>query len=342
MTDASSNPAAAPGAPAPTVAACVVTYESAVSIVPCLEALLAQRRPADELLVIDNASSDGSADLVAERFPQVRLVRNRENVGLCAALNAALRETSADLFLTLNPDVFLDPAFLAQAVQPFADPGVGAVQGKVLATTLAEGTCPTIRTIDTTGLVLRRSRRNFERGQGEPDRGQYDAPGEVFGADACAGLYRRAMFDDVAVAGEVFDEAFFAYREIVDLHWRACVHGWRTAYEPSAVAYHLRRFSPATRSQVPRRLRRMSLRNRYLLVAKNDTIKAVARDLPWIVAFEAGALAYLVAREPRLLAGYWDALRALPAAWRRRRLFRSGRPVDDAAAGRWLGAGGRF
>ena len=169
--------------------------------------------------------------------------------------------------------------------------------------------------------MVRRSRRNFERGQGEADRGQYDASGEVFGADACAGLYARAMLEDVAVRGEIFDEDFFAYREIVDLSWRARLRGWRTVYEPEAVAFHCRTFSPATRSAVSPRLKRLSLKNRYLMILKNETLRNYLRHLPWIASFDAVLLIYLLFFDPRTLAAFGDLLRILPRALRRRRAF---------------------
>ena len=84
---------------------------------------------------------------------------------------------------------------------------------------------------------MHRSQRHFDRGAGEIDRGQYDTPGAVFGVSGAAGCYRRAMLDDVAIAGEVFDEDFFAYREDADLAWRAQLLGWDALYVPEATAH---------------------------------------------------------------------------------------------------------
>ena len=96
---------------------------------------------------------------------------------------------------------------------------------------------------------MHRSQRHFDRGAGEVDRGQYDTPGVVFGVSGAAGCYRRAMLDDVAIAGEVFDEDFFAYREDADLAWRAQLLGWDALYVPGGhgharPARHARAASP--------------------------------------------------------------------------------------------------
>jgi hypothetical protein len=116
----------------------------------------------------------------------------------------------------------------------------------------------------------------------------------------------------------VFDENLESLACDVDLAWRAAVRGWRCVYEPRAVAWHIRTFRPATRRSLPEPARRLVLRNRYLLIAKNDRPRDLLRDLPWILGYELLALGFALARERHLLRGYAEAARLLPAAVRRR------------------------
>jgi GT2 family glycosyltransferase len=104
-----------------------------------------------------------------------------------------------------------------------------------------------------------------------------------------------------------------------DLAWRARGRGWRAVYEPRAVAYHVRTFSPSARQRTPPVLRRIQFRNRYLMMLKNETPATFLRHLPAIALFELMALGYAVLREPFLLRGYLEAARLASEARRRRR-----------------------
>ncbi len=98
-------------------------------------------------------------------------------------------------------------------------------------------------------------------------------------------------------------------------------------YEPEAVAYHVRRYSPTTRSKVAEWERMVQFRNRYLMWAKNETRAGLARDLPHVLAYEVAALGHVLLRERHLLRAYRDAWRALPGARRRRAEVQSRRAV---------------
>jgi GT2 family glycosyltransferase len=154
-----------------------------------------------------------------------------------------------------------------------------------------------------------------------------------FGADGAAALYRRTTLEACAIEGEVLDEAFEKYASDVDLAWRAHLRGWRCAYEPSAIAYHVRTYGPSTRGQVSQRDRQLQFRNRYLMMAKNETPSGLIRHLPWIAAYEVLALGHVLLRERYLLSAYRDAGRHLPAARRRRRLTHLGSRVGEPPFG---------
>src|SRR6202035_4265419 len=130
---------------------------------------------------------------------------------------------------------------------------------------------------------------------------------DAFGADGAAGVYRRRALEDCALDGEVFDENMPGWGCDADLAWRARLMGWRTRYEPAAVVHHIRTYSPTTRERMSGLDRRTQFRNRYLMIAKNDSLTDLARDAFSLLTYELLALGYALLREPELLRGYFEA-----------------------------------
>lgn len=274
----------------------------------------ATNQGASEVVVVDNASSDDTEGVA--RGLGVRYERLDSRRSYAAATNEGLRRTRGDAVLLLNADCFLEPGFLAAALPWLEQDGVGSVAPKLIR---ALGPRPDQRldAIDAAGMVVDRRRKNALVGHGRPSLA-YDRTSEAFGADGAAALYRRETLDDCAVHGQVLDEDMERWASDVDLAWRARLLGWRSVYEPRARAYHVRYYSPSTRAEVPERDRRMQFRNRYLMMLKNDTLAALARDAHRIAAYELVALGYGLTRERHLLGGYADAARLAGRAWRKR------------------------
>jgi len=226
--------------------------------------------------------------------------------------------------LLLNADCFLRPGFLAAALSRLGEDRVGSVAPK-----LVRMSSPGVELgeIDAAGMFVDRRRKNGLVGFGRPARA-FAAPGPCFGADGAAALYRRRTLEDCAVGGEVFDEAMELWASDVDLAWRAQLLGWRCAYEPRAVAGHIRTYSPSTRPGMSERDRRIQFRNRYVMMAKNETARSFVRHAPWILGYEVLALGHVLLRERHLARAYGEAWRALPGARRRRRQLQARRQVD--------------
>ncbi len=294
-----------------------------------LPAAVAQ--PGAEVTVIDNASSDATGDLA--RRHGARHLRLDERASWAAANNAGIDATQGDAVLLLNADCFLEPGFLAAARPRLAEDRTGSVTPKLLRT-LGPRPEQRLEEIDCVGMTLDRRRKNGLAGHGAPAIA-YAAAGAAFGPDGAAALYRREMLDDCRLGGAVLDEAFEKWASDVDLAWRAWTLGWRSVYEPRAVGYHVRSYSPTTRANVPERDRRVQFRNRYLMIAKNDT-GAAARDLHRLALYEVQALGFAVVRERFLLGGYADVVRLAPRARRMRRELRArrqGRPPAQVPFG---------
>lgn len=329
------------------IAITVVTYDSAAFLARCLDAVAAQQHVPREVIVLDNASRDDSAAIARAHGAVTKLIESPSNTGFAGGQNRAIAATSADWVLTLNPDVVLDPAFLAELAARAERPvpgdatrgesatGLGTLCGKLLR--LGPDGAPVVPPrIDSTGIVFTRSFRHLDRGSEEPDDGRYAVEEPVFGATAAAALYRRAMIDDVSVEGEFFDEAFFAYREDADVAWRAQLLGWDCLYVPSALGYHVRRVLPERRADVPAMLNRHSVKNRFLMRVKNADAAVWRRCALHGIARDAAVVGGCLAREWSSLPAFADVVRLLPRARRQRALIQAKRRRDGAAIARWF------
>ena len=281
-----------------------------------------------EVVVIDNASDDSTSQVAAELGVPCRRLDERHS--FCSAMNVALASVGGEAVLFMQPDCFVVPGFVDAARRRLAEAGVGSVAPKLIRT-MGPATGQRLDAMDTAGMVVDRRRKNGLVGHGRPALA-FDQPAEAFGADGALALYRREALEEVAVDGQVFDEDLVTWGSDADLAWRARLLGWRCVYEPRAVAYHIRTYSPSTRGRMPEWDRMMQFRNRYLMMAKNDPIPSLLRDLPRILAWEAIALPYALIRERCLLRGYVEAARLLPRMLRKRSVLQRRRRTHGAPA----------
>lgn len=320
----------------PLVTVTIVTHNSRGFIPTCLESLQLQRYHPLEIILVDNGSGDGSADLAARHAPRVRVIRNSVNIGFAAGQNQAIAAGHGDWFLTLNPDVRLEPDFIKRLVETgTSDQASGVACGKLLRAT-PELEIPAERRIDSTGVYFTPCARHFDRGWNEPDDGRYREPEYVFGACAAAALYRREMIADVSLGDGFFDPDFFAYREDADVAWRAQLLGWRCVYVPEAVGYHVRRVLPNTRRGVPSALKMHSVKNRFLMRVKNMTPDLYRRHWFSVSLRDLMVVGGCLLAEPSSLPGLWRAARHLPSAWAKRRQIMQRRAVSDEYMAAWF------
>ncbi len=312
----------------------LVAYNSAETIEYCLNSVLAQRDIDFKAVVIDNASNDDTVHCVEKTGVPVFV--NDRNLGYSKAHNQALDRTDSDYVLTLNPDVWLDPYFLKNLTRALDDnPQMGSACGCLLRVERL-GLSPFA--IDSTGLFMRRNRRQGLRDEGNPVETRPVQVQPIFGPDGAAAFYRRKMLDDIRVGGEVFDNDFFIQKEDVDVCWRAQLRGWRSIYVPDALAHHIRAFRPGQRYRhtVSNEMRFYAVRNRYLLMLKNEIPSHFWRDLLTIAVYDFGILAYIVLRERKS----WSALVAVVSSARRtlekRHIIQSSRCASRRDIQQWF------
>lgn len=323
------------------VAANIVTWNNRSTLEATLASLAGQTYRDYAITVIDNASTDGTREILRaweERGVTIRY--NTENEGFARAHNSGIRQTDSDLVLLANPDVVFTPTFIEEMVRAVVDdPRAGSAAGKLLQMNgmdLPPADAGDEVLIDSAGLLMLRSRRQHLRGHLEVHTTSCLEPAAIFGPDGAAPLYRRAMLEDVQVEGEYFDETFHTHKEDVDLAWRAQLLGWQSVYTPHAVAYHARTFRPGQRQGISPAVRRRAVRNRWLMIAKNDLPRLFVKNLPAILLYELGMLGYALVREQSSLPAWLDGGRLMPEALRRRRLIQSRRRVDWRYMEQWF------
>ena len=281
-----------------------------------LPSLRAQTYGDAHVVVVDNGSTDGTAEHVRSRYPEVTLVELGSNLGFAVAVNRGIAACEGDHVAVVNNDLELDPRWLERMVAALRDhPDAGSATGKMLFYDRRD-------VIDGAGDFTSWYAISAPRGRGEIDRGQYDAPEPVFSACGGAALYRRTALDAIGT----FDEDFFAYAEDVDWGFRAQLAGWTCRYMPDAVAFHM---GGATSSRVPNWSRYLFFRNTLSMVAKNWPASALVRNAPRLVLFFAkSVVASIRGRWFLALArGTRDALRQLPRTLRKRRAIQRNRAV---------------
>lgn len=318
------------------VSVTLVTYNSQAHIERCLDSVFAQEGVPLDVILVDNASEDDTLPRLQNFADRLRLIRNNENRGFAAAQNQAIRQAQRPWVFCLNPDVVLAPDFLQRllaAAEPLAR--VGMACGKLLR--LASDGSPAPRPVlDSTGIFFTPTLRHLDRGSDQPDRGQYERCEFVFGATAAAALYRRELIEAITVEGEFFDEDFFAYREDADLAWRAQLAGWRCLYVPQAVGHHVRRVLPENRRALPPLLNYHSVKNRFLMRAKN-----IGWPLYWRVFLpmklrDLGIVFYALTRERTSLPAFGFLWRNRRRIWEKRRRVQALRRVSDRELARWF------
>lgn len=284
----------------------VLTYQSARFVDGCFGSLRRMDRAGleVEVLAVDNASPDGTAGLVRERFPEVRVVETGSNLGFAGGNDVGIRlalERGCDFVYLLNPDTEVEPGFLREAVAVAeARPDAGAVQSLLLL-----GAEPGL--VNTAGNEIHFLGFGYCGSYRRPASSIPREPREIAFASGASSLYRAAALREVGL----LDEALFLYHEDLDLGWRLRLAGWRNLLAPRSVVRHHYEFSRSQRKHY------FLERNRYLVLMKNVRLRNLALLAPFLLAAEVGLLllATLSGWLPQKLRADRDAFR--PSSLRR-------------------------
>ncbi|MGE7020673.1 glycosyltransferase family 2 protein [Solibacillus cecembensis] len=292
----------------------IVTYNSAKYIKTCLDSVMSQSYPIDEIIIVDNNSTDNIEGILSE-YQEITYIKNSNNTGFSGGHNQALKQSSSEYVLVLNPDIILDKDYIRNIILTISEKeDVGLATG-ILYRNLAS------RIIDSTGINMKKNRRAVDRGSGEVDSGQYNDQTSVFGVSGAAAIYKREMINSITIDGEFFDESFFAYKEDVDVSWRALIAGWTAYFVHDAVAQHDRGWKDnASRKDISIVTRKRSFINRYYYIMKNDQKSYLLLHSPFILLYDLIVHIYMIIKERELL-GSWKLFKGNYKEMLQKRIF---------------------
>ncbi len=298
----------------PEASVVVLTYNAGRHVRACLDGLRRQTCSDFETIVIDNASSDGSAALVAACYPEVRLLRNERNLGYAAGCNRGLREARGWCLAVLGPDCTPEPEWLEALVRACRQPRAGLVTSMVRHHRTPE-------LINACGNDIHLLGMGFCCGLDDP-WAAHNEPGEVASISGCSFAMPRQVFERVGG----FNETFFMYCEDTDLSLRTWAAGYRVLYVPSSVAYHRYRLDIQ-----PLKFFLLE-RNRYLVLLGNLRRRTLLVILPGLLMGELMMWTYAILRGPSFVASKarsWAWLLTHRAEMKGIRKQRAGRGTGD-------------
>lgn len=248
----------------------IPNYNGIKYVETCLDALKKQTMKDVEILVIDNGSTDGSLELVQEKYPEVALVSMGTNTGFCGAVNEGIRRSQSPYVLLLNNDTQAAPTFVEELYGAIErDEQIFSCSAKMLQ-------YHDRSRIDDAGDYYCALGWAYARGKGAPAE-KYDRADDIFFSCAGAAIYRKSILDQIGS----FDENHFAYLEDADIGYRARIYGYRNRYVPQAVVYHVGSASSGSVYNLFKT--RHSSRNSIYLIYKNMPFLQIILNLPLFI-----------------------------------------------------------
>ncbi|HEX7191082.1 MAG TPA: glycosyltransferase family 2 protein [Thermoanaerobaculia bacterium] len=299
----------------------LVTWNSARFLPRCLDGIAQQSFRDIELIAVDNASADDGVAIVRAKFPGATILQNAANEGFARAVNQGIARASGEFVQLVNPDAFLGPAYVARLVEALEHEELGSATGKLLR---ADGS-----RVDSKGIRMTRTGRHFDIEEGEER--------EVFGVSGAAAMYRMSFIRDVTLSdGQFLDEDFFTYREDADVAWRGRLFGWRAAYVPEAVGWHVRTVTPERRRELPPSINMHSVKNRFMMRIKNEGLYLALRNAPFELTRDLVTIGAVLTVERSSLPAFSWLWRNRKRIFAKRGEIQRRRRVSDRALARWF------
>jgi GT2 family glycosyltransferase len=292
----------------PLISVVIPNYNGARYLGKCLQSLQAQSCKSMEIVVVDNASQDGSVEIVRAMASSAILLNESENLGFAGGVNAGIGASHGDWIAVLNNDTELAEDWLGEClagIQKYPDAAFFACR-------ILDFSSRT--RLYSAGDCFLRCGVGYRRGQEQEDREDFHQECEIFSASGCAALYRRKVLEEMGR----FDESFFAYFEDVDLGFRLQAAGYRGYYLPRSVVYH--HGAATSGGEFSPLAVRLRTRNSLLLLLKNMPALFFLQWLPMIVLAQLWWLARVAAhgRPASYIRGLSGAFLAAPAIIRNR------------------------
>jgi GT2 family glycosyltransferase len=289
----------------------VINWNGKEYLKDCFTSLERQTYSSLELIIVDNASGDGSVEYVREHFPKVKVIVNHENIGFGAAVNRGVAHAQGEYVLFLNNDLYLDERCVEKMVAMIRDETVGAVVPKILYFDERNRINSFGNLVNYLGIACP---KYINEEEGEHQQVEETTCGGIF-------LIKKALFTQVGG----FDPNFFIYHEDHDLSWRIRLGGKALMVNPEAVMYHKYHFGRNPQKYY------YSEKNRLQLLLKNYCLKTLVLILPALVLVELAELCFALTTGWFILKlkSYLEIARLLPRILEKRRAIQRLRKVSD-------------
>ncbi|MEW6376478.1 MAG: glycosyltransferase family 2 protein [Thermodesulfobacteriota bacterium] len=326
--------------PQPLLSVIIPNWNGKHFLAECIDSLKEQTFRDFETILVDNGSTDGSAEFAEKRYGDfIRIIRNEKNLGFTGGNNVGIQAARGKYIVLLNNDTWAEPTWLEELVKAInSDPQVGMWGSKIYSYYKRDQ-------IEATGELIYWDGLSRARGQYEQDQGQYEKVEEIFFPPGCGAMYRKTVFDEIGL----FDEDFFAYADDAEIGIRTRLAGWKGLFVPRAIIYHKNsgtggQYSPLKAFYVER--------NRFWITIKYFPLPLLLLS-PFFTfcrfGFQAfGALIHQGAAgkftknySPLRLIGillraYGSGFRYLPRMWKKRKMLRPLRKVSYGEIFTWF------
>lgn len=279
----------------------IVSFNGKQFIKDCLNSIYRQTYRKFEVIVVDNASTDGSADFIKSKYPKVKLIRSETNLGFASANNLGIRKSKGEYIVLLNQDTAVHKDWLKELVNGVNKENVGACQSKILFFNKRN-------VINTSGTIANYLGFGWCGDYNKPDEGLEEA--EITFPSGSSVIFKKEVLNKTGL----FDDNFFMYYEDSDLGWRIRLLGYKITRAPLSVMYHKYKFeSEEDRFKKKIKDRKKIFyheRNRIVTILKNYEAKTLFLILPPLILTEVGVLFYSLKKGwffEKLRTYYWIA-----------------------------------
>lgn len=319
----------------------IVTWNSEKYIKKCILNIYKQTYPFS-LLVIDNNSEDRTIEIL-ENLKDIfnfNFICLKKNIGFCGGHNLGIRKTISDFYMPLNPDIYPEPNYIKNIIEVMQkDCTVGISTGKLYR--LSPKSFEKTNIIDSKGIYIKKNLRSLDIEAGTVEDSKVHNNDskikEVFGASGASAIYRRKMIKDITLNKEFFFDLFFAYREDVDVSWRARLRGWKCLYVPSAIAYHVRHNTPEKRKQMSSVINMNSVKNRIIMLYQNQSKREMEKNFFHFFYYDILIILYVFVFERTSIEAFSIIFKNRKIIKKRRRIIQESRKASNKQMLEWEG-----
>lgn len=294
----------------------ILNYNGDNYLQDCIDSIIRETNLPYEIIIVDNNSPDNSGQNFSSKYPKIKFILNKKNVGVPGGLNIGIKNASGNFIVLLNNDLILMPNWLDNFFRAYEKYGDALYQPKSLK--LKD---PTI--LDGTGCMINIFGFGFARNKGIRDEGKYDVMEEISYASGTCMFAPKRIFDKIGF----FDPTFFAYHEELDLGWRARIFGYSSYYVPQSLIHHHGSAHWKWSPQVFYFLER----NRWLVILKNYSFKTILKLLPSLLVIEVAMICYFTFKGliHKKIQSYFSIIKLYPHIIKERNFIQKNRQIND-------------